>query len=80
MDGTAQWESYRRFFSLTVEPLAVQLAAELSIKLETQISLGLSGRFTPDLAGRAKAFQSKVNWGMNLAKAAGLAGLMEVED
>ena len=78
-DGTAQRESYRRFFSLTVEPLAAMLAAELSGKLEADIGLGFSGRFAADLSGRARAFQSMVGAGMDLAKAAGLAGLMEVE-
>ena len=52
VDVTAQRESYRRFISLTVEPLA----------------------------GRARAFQSIVGAGMDLAKAAGLAGLMEIEN
>ena len=78
-DGTAQRESYRRFFSLTVEPLAAMLAAELSGKLEAEIGLGFSGRFAADLSGRARAFQSMVGAGMDPAKAAGLAGLMEVE-
>ena len=81
VDGTAQRKSYRRFFSLTVEPLAGLLAGELSAKLEAEISLGFSGRFAADLAGRARAFQSMVGSGMDLAKAAGLAGLMmEAED
>ena len=79
VDGTAQRESYRRFFSLTVEPLAGLLAAELSAKLEAEIGLSFKGRFAADLAGRARAFQSMVGSGMDLAKAAGLAGLMEVE-
>ena len=78
-DGTAQRESMRRFFSLTVEPLAGLLARELSEKLEAEISLGFAGRFAADLAGRARAFQSMVGGGMDLAKAAGLAGLMEAE-
>ena len=78
-DGTAQRESYRRFFSLTVEPLAGLLGAELSAKLEADVSLSFKGRFAADLAGRARAFQSMVKGGMDLAKAAGLAGLMEVE-
>ena len=78
-DGTAQRESYRRFFSLTVQPLASLLAAELSAKLEAEISLSFKGRFAADLAGRARAFQSMVGAGMDPAKAAGLAGLMDVE-
>ena len=79
-DGTAQRESFRRYFSLTVEPLAGLLAAELSAKLEADISLGFSARFAADLAGRARAVQSMVKAAMDLAKAASLAGLMEVEN
>ena len=56
------------------------LAAELSAKLEAEIKLGFSGRFAADLAGRARAFQSMVGAGMDRAKAAGLVGLMEVEN
>ena len=78
-DGTAQRESMRRYFSLTVEPLAGLLARELSAKLETAITLNFSGRFAADLAGRARAFQSMVGAGMDLAKAAALAGLMVPE-
>ena len=80
VDGASQRESYRRFFSNTVEPLAGLLAAELSAKLEADIGLGFSGRFAADLAGRVWAFQSMVGAGMDLAKAAGLAGLMEIEN
>ena len=81
-DGTAQRESMRRFFSLTVEPLAVLLAAELTRKLEVDIGMSFKGRFAADLSGRARAhLQSMVNGGRDgaVAKAAGLAGLMEAE-
>ena len=76
-DGTAQRESMRRFFSLTVEPLAGLLSSELSGKLEADISLGFSGRFAADLSGRARAFSSMVKSGMATDRAAALAGLME---
>ena len=66
-------------YSLTVEPLACLLAAELSAKLEAEIGLGFSGRFAADLAGRARAFQSMVGAGMELERAAELAGLMGME-
>ena len=52
------------------EPLAGLLVAELSGKLEAEISLSFKGRFAADLAGRARAFQSMVGAGMDLAKAA----------
>ena len=79
-DASGQRESYRRFFSLTVEPLALMLAAELSLKMETEIGISFSGRFSGDLSGRARAFQSMTLAGMDLAKAAGLAGLLVPED
>ena len=80
VDSTAQRESLRRYFSLTVEPLAELLVAELSEKLASEISLEFCGRFAADLAGRATALQSMVGAGMDLTKAAGLAGLMEIEN
>ena len=59
-----------------MEPLAELQAA----MLEADIGLSFKGRFTADLPGRARAFQSMVVAEMDLAKAAGLAGLMEVEN
>ena len=76
-DGTAQRESLRRYFSITVEPLAGLLAAELSAKLEADIGLSFKGRFAADLTGRARSFQSMVKGGMATDRAAALAGLME---
>ena len=55
------------------------LEAELSAKLETEVCLNFD-LYNVDLAGRAQSFQKLVAGGMDLAKAAGLAGLMEVED
>ena len=79
-DGTAQRESFRRLLHSTVQPLARILAAELSEKLEAPIALNFDSLFAADLSGRARAFQSMVGGGMDVAKAAGLAGLMESED
>ncbi len=78
-DGTAQREAFRRFFSVTVEPLGRLLEVELSAKLETDIRLSFAGRFSADLSGRARAFQSMVGGGMDVSKAAALSGLMTVE-
>ena len=76
-DGTAQRESFRRLLHSTIQPLARILAAELSEKLESPIGLNFDALFAADLSGRARAFQSMVGGGMDVAKAAGLAGLME---
>jgi len=78
-DGTAQREAWRRFLHGAVQPLAVVAEAELSAKLESDISLGFDALFASDLAGRARAFQSMVGGGMEPAKAAALAGLMGAE-
>ena len=72
-------KAYRRWVALTVQPLARLLAGELSAKLEADIGIDLGGLYAHDLAGRARAFQSLVGGGMDVSKAAGLAGLMEGE-
>ena len=80
MGDSGQREAYRRWVALVVQPLAKLLAGELSGKLEAQIGIDLGGLWSHDLAGRARAFQSMVGGGMDVAKAAGLSGLMESEN
>lgn len=76
-DGTSKREVLWQFFLGTVQPLAKMLEAELTAKLETEVCLSFD-LYNVDLAGRAQAFQKMVAGGMDLAKAAGLAALMEV--
>ena len=77
-DGTSQRESWRRFLHGTVGPLAGCVEAELRVKLDSpDLTLGFDSLFASDLSGRARAFQSLVGAGMDLEKAAALAGLME---
>ena len=78
-DGTAQREGYRRLLHSTVVPMARIVQAELTAKLEVDVSLSFDALFAADLSGRARAFQSLVLAGMDPGKAAGLAGLMEAE-
>ena len=80
VEGTGQRESFRRLLHSTIMPLAKIVSEELSDKFEVPISLSFDGLFAADLAGRARAFQSLVNGGMDTSKAAGLAGLMQGED
>ena len=76
-DGTGQREAWRRFLHGTVQPLAACVAAELKQKLDTpNLTLGFDKLFASDLSGRARAFQSLVNGGMDVNQAAGLAGLL----
>ena len=79
-EGTGQRESFRRLLHGTVVPLAKIAAEELSEKFEATVSLSFDSLFAADLSGRARAFQSLVNGGMDVTKAASLAGLMESED
>ena len=79
MGDSGQREAYRRWVVLVVQPLARLLQSELSSKLEAGIGIDLGGLYAHDLAGRARAFQSMVGGGMDVSKAAGLAGLMESE-
>ena len=56
-------------------------AAEFAAKLEvSDLKLDFSELMASDIAGRARAFQALVGAGMDLAKAAGLAGLMTSDE
>ena len=63
----------------TIQPLGRLVSSELTSKLEADVSLSFDTLFAADLSGRARAFQSMVKGGMELSKAAALAGLMEAE-
>lgn len=76
-EGIGQREGFRRLLHSTIMPLGRIVAEELSTKFETDIGLSFDGLFAADLSGRARAFQSLVNGGMDPGKAAGLAGLMQ---
>ena len=78
-DGTGQREAYRRFLFGSVLPLARMVERELAEKLETDVRLDFSELMASDLAGRARAFQSMVGAGLELERAAALAGLMTPE-
>ena len=80
VEGTGQREAFRRLMHATITPLARIVAEELSAKFETDVSLSFDSLFAADLSGRARAFQSLVNGGMDPGKAAGLAGLMEADE
>jgi len=78
-DGTGRRESYRQALHSVVAPLGRMVAAELSAKLESDITLDWAELKAGDIASAARAFQSMVGGGMDVAKAASLAGLMVAE-
>ena len=80
-DGTAQRESFRRLLHARIAPLGLIVEAELRAKLDSpDLSLSFDSLFAADLSGRARAFGSMVQGGMDVAKAAALSGLMDADD
>ncbi len=80
-DGTLSREEMRRYLHSTISPVARVVASELAVKLDTPgLAFDFSNLFASDLAGRARAFQSLVGGGMDISKAAALAGLMVDDD
>lgn len=77
--AAAAREAWRQFLFGCVSPLARIVSDELTRKLEADVTLTFDELRASDLAGRARAFQSMVGAGMDTAKAAALAGLMEPE-
>ena len=75
-DGTAQRESYRRALFSVIEPLGRLVSAELSAKLDGDISLTFEELKAADLTGRARAFQSLVGAGMDITAAAAASGIL----
>ena len=77
-DSAALRESWRQFLHGSVQPVANLVQHELRLKLDSHgLSLNFDALFASDLSGRARAFQSMVGGGMEVSKAAALAGLME---
>ena len=79
-DGTARREAFRQSLHSCIAPLGRLVETELSEKMETDVRLDFSALFAADLSGRARAFQSLVGGGMDVAKAAGLAGLLQADE
>lgn len=75
-DGTAQRESFRRYLTLTVQPIAKILERELSAKLEADVSLNFDGLYAHDLQGRATSFQKLVAGGVPVNEALITSGLL----
>lgn len=75
-DGTSKRESYRQLLHNTIAPQGRMLAAELSAKFDTTITLDWAELRAGDITGKSRAFQSMVGSGMDLTQAAALSGLL----
>lgn len=78
-DGTGQREAWRRYLHGTVAPLGTLLETA-SLRAGLPVRLGFDTLFASDIQGRARAFQSLVNGGMNIERAAAVSGLLTPED
>ena len=80
-DGAGRREAFRQALHSVVSPLGRIMERELRHKLNSPgLMLNFDSLFASDLSGRARAFQSMVGGGMDVAKAAALSGLTEADD
>ena len=78
--GTAAREGFRAVpYTPWIQPIALEIAGQIGARFETDVSFNFDRLMASDLSGRARAFQSMVGGGMDVSKAAALAGLMETE-
>ena len=75
-EGTAKREAYRQALHSVIAPLGRLVSHELAEKLDSDVALDWIELRAGDISGRARAFQSLVGGGMDIAKAAALAGLV----
>ncbi len=60
----------------TLEPLTQVVEAEPEAKLETPVSLDMTGLYAHNLVGRASAFQRLVGAGVSVTEALTTSGLL----
>ena len=76
-DGTGRREAWRQALHSVIAPLGRLVENELRRKLDApDLKLSWHELMASDLQGRARAFQSMINGGMELSKAAALSGLL----
>ena len=79
-DGTSQRESFRRYLTTVVQPLARLLERELADKLDApEVGLSFEGLYAHDLQGRATAFQKLIAGGLPVQEALVTSGLIAGE-
>ena len=79
--ANASREALRQFLHLSVAPIARVIEYEATDKLmRGAVKLDFAALQASDVQGRARAFQSMVGGGMDVAKAAALSGLLVGDD
>ena len=64
-EGGALRESYRHFFTNTVEPLGQLIAAELTEKLEVDVAFVFPELVKSDISAKSRAYATLVGAGMS---------------
>ena len=81
VDGAAMRESWRQLLHATIAPLGRMVETELRNKLDAPaLTFSWSELRASDIAGRARAFGSLVNGGMEIDKALAVTGLLSQEE
>ncbi len=79
-NAAATREAWRLALFGVLSPLGKLVESELKAKLEDSVTLSWQELRASDLSGRARAFQSMVGGGMEVAQAVSIAGLMVEDD
>lgn len=79
-EGTGQREAWRRFLHGSVAPMGRLVAQQLSGVAGSPVTLDFEHLMASDVQGRARAFQSLVQSGMDPGAAAGASGLLDPEN
>ena len=74
-EGTATREAFRRFVLTTIQPMATKIEEELSLKLDTNVSLSFEALRSADLQGIGRGIKALVDSGMSLDEALSQVGL-----
>lgn len=76
-DSASAREAYRLFLHSTLASLGRVIEDEATMKLDREVRLDFRRLFAADVQGRARAFDSLVKGGMDVADASRLAGMTE---
>ena len=74
-DGSGIREAYRQLLRIAIAPLGKIVAAELTAKLDREITISFDPIFAADVAAAARAFKSYVESGLPTTEAKELAGI-----
>ena len=78
-DGTSNREAWRRFLHSSLQPLGKVIQSQ-AVEVDLQVEFSFDNLMASDIAGRARAFGSLVQGGMDVEEAAALTGLIDNGD